>query len=62
MWMVGPERVAEAAARVFQSKLVIVIAGDKRACDERLADFETVEYYDSKGQYLYRKDRNAKEP
>jgi zinc protease len=62
MWMVGPERVADAAARVFQSRLVVVIAGDKRACDERLADFETVEYYDSKGQYQYRKDRNAKEP
>jgi zinc protease len=62
MWLVGPERVAEAAARSFQARLVVVIAGDKKACDERLAEFDTVEYYDSKGQYQYRKDRNAKEP
>jgi hypothetical protein len=54
--------VAGAAAKSFQSKLIVVIAGDKRACDERLADFDSVEYYDAKGQYQYRKDRNAKEP
>ena len=62
MWLVGPERVAETAVRSFQSRLVVVIAGSKKACDERLAEFETVEYYDAKGQYQYRKDRNAKEP
>jgi zinc protease len=62
MWLVGAERVREAAARIFQAKLVVVIAGDKKACDERLAEFETVEYYDAKGQYQYRKDRNTKEP
>ena len=62
MWLVGPERVTAAAVRIFQARLVVVIAGDKRACDERLADFDTVEYYDSKGQIQYRKDRNAKEP
>jgi predicted Zn-dependent peptidase len=62
MWLVGPERVAEVAGRSFQTRLVVVIAGDKRACDERLAEFEAVEYYDAKGQYQYRKDRGAKEP
>jgi len=62
MWLVDAERVAGAAAKSFQSKLIVVIAGDKRACDERLADFDSVEYYDAKGQYQYRKDRNAKEP
>ena len=62
MWLVGPERVAETAARSLQSRLIVVIAGSKKDCDERLAEFETVEYYDAKGQYLYRKDRNTKEP
>jgi predicted Zn-dependent peptidase len=62
MWLVDAERVAGAVAKSFQSKLIVVIAGDKRACDERLADFDSVEYYDAKGQFQYRKDRTAKEP
>jgi predicted Zn-dependent peptidase len=62
MWLVGAERVAEAAAKLLNAHMLIVIAGDKQACDEKLGQFDSVEYYDSKGQYQYKKERNPKEP
>lgn len=61
-WLVGTQRVAETAGRRLLSPFVIIIAGDKTACSERLAEFEVVEYFDAKGQFQYTASRDRKEP
>jgi len=59
---VGPERIADLAKQRMTSPFLIGIAGDRTACDERLVEFDLVEYYDVRGQLLYTKSRDRKEP
>jgi zinc protease len=61
-WSVGAERIAEIARQRLTSPFLIVIAGDRAVCDERLIEFDLVEYYDARGQFLYTKSRDRKEP
>lgn len=61
-WTVGPEQITDLARRRMTSPFLIVIAGDRALCDERLVEFDLVEYYDARGQLLYTKSRDRKEP
>ncbi|MDD8027261.1 MAG: pitrilysin family protein, partial [Acidobacteriota bacterium] len=58
---VGPDRIADIARQRMTSPFLIVIAGDRALCDARLVEFDLVEFYDAKGQFLYTKSRNRKE-
>ncbi len=61
-WTVGPERITETARQRMNAPFLILIAGDRTICDERLVEFDLVEYYDAKGQFQYSKSRDRKEP
>lgn len=59
---VGPERITETARQRMNAPFLILIAGDRIVCDERLFEFDLVEFYDAKGQFQYSKSRDRKEP
>ena len=51
--LVTADRVYLTAQRVFGQPFVFVIAGDKAVLSERLADLETFDVFDAKGQFQY---------
>lgn len=58
--LVNAERVFATAQRLLGQPLVLVIAGDKSVLSERLADLETFDVFDAKGQFQYTVTKDKK--
>ncbi len=49
---VDAERELQAAQKYLSQPFIVVIAGSRAACRESLADFDEVEIYDARGQWI----------
>lgn len=58
--LVNAERVFEAAQKYLLQPFVVVIAGDKHSLSDHLAEFESYDVFDNKGQYQYTVSKEKK--